>query len=156
MGILGLTGLATAARFAIWPNIDKYDAEIKAAADKYGILPDLVKAMVATESAFKPDAVRQEPQIHDASYGLLQVLTGTAADLGYSQADLQTVQGGLDAGCKYLAHLFAEFNGDEAKAIQAYNEGPGNVRAGHHDWGYWFRVKFHQLALEASGHGVKA
>lgn len=156
MGIMGLGAIATAARYATWHNVDAFDAEIKATADRFGLLPDLVKGIVATESSFNPDATRPEPQINDASYGLMQVLTGTAAQMGYSKDQLQTVQGGLDAGCQYLRHMFDMFNGDEAKAIQAYNEGPGNVEKGRTDWKYFFTVKFHQLALEAAGKGIKA
>lgn len=57
----------------------EYDTIIDKTAKKYNIDPDFIRAIIAQESAFKPDATRPEPQINDASMGLGQILKRTAA-----------------------------------------------------------------------------
>ena len=44
----------------------------------------IIMAICQIESAFNPWARRYEPRIGDASYGLMQLLSGTARDLGYT------------------------------------------------------------------------
>lgn len=45
--------------------------------------PALVLAIIEVESSFNPRAYRAEPQINDASRGLMQLLLSTARDRGY-------------------------------------------------------------------------
>lgn len=47
--------------------------------------PDAVLAFADIESSFNPDAIRDEPKIKDASYGLFQILFRTAQDRGFAQ-----------------------------------------------------------------------
>ena len=92
---------------------------------------------VETGGKFNPDAVRQEPRLNDASYGLMQVLGKTAAwlaTLGYTAYDpgpdsLLTPQGSLYFGCAYLHWLRNYHGGPNADewVVAAYNGGPGGA-----------------------------
>jgi len=105
-------------------------------------VPDeLTLATIETESSFLPDAVRQEPAINDASYGLMQVLYSTAKWLGYTG----TPEGLLEPaenikwGTAYHAYLFNKYSDWDA-VIHAYNEGPGNYDKGKRVSIYFGRV----------------
>ena len=62
----------------------KYGDIIEAVAKKYDIDPQLIFATIMTESEGNPNSFRFEPHINDASYGLGQILYGTAVGLGYT------------------------------------------------------------------------
>lgn len=65
---------------AIWA---KYGQLIRDSAAEYDIDPNLIFATIMIESGGNPQAIRHEPRIKDASYGLGQILYGTARGLGY-------------------------------------------------------------------------
>lgn len=108
----------------------QYDGLIVAVAGKHGVDPYLVKAIIAAESNFNAKAYRSEPRIEDASYGLMQVLAGTAKWMGYTgpEQGLYDPEINVEVGTKFLRYLLDHFNGDMLKAISGYNTGPGNVR----------------------------
>ena len=60
-----------------------YAVYVAAAADRHGIPANLIWAVMAQESNFRPTAYRHEPKIRDGSHGLMQVLYRTARSLGY-------------------------------------------------------------------------
>jgi soluble lytic murein transglycosylase-like protein len=98
-----------------------YGAEITAAAKKYGIDPALLAGLVKQESGFNPNAGSPA-----GARGLTQLMPGTAAGLGVSNV-LDPVQS-LDGGAKYLRAQLDTFGGDVARALAAYNAGPGAVQ----------------------------
>jgi soluble lytic murein transglycosylase-like protein len=102
-------------------NLDAYGDEIAAAAKEYKIDPALLRAVIHAESAFKRYAVSDK-----GAQGLMQLMPGTAADLGVGDPfDAgQNIRGGAD----YLAQLLKQFNGDEQLATAAYNAGAQNVQ----------------------------
>jgi soluble lytic murein transglycosylase-like protein len=61
----------------------RYGPIIKRVAEKYKVDPKLIFATIMLESGGNTYAVRQEPRINDASYGLGQILYGTARGLGF-------------------------------------------------------------------------
>jgi soluble lytic murein transglycosylase-like protein len=61
----------------------RYGYLIRHSAAEYDIDPNLIFATIMVESSGNTYAVRQEPRIHDASYGLGQLLYNTARGIGY-------------------------------------------------------------------------
>jgi soluble lytic murein transglycosylase-like protein len=98
-----------------------YGAEITAAARKYGLDPALLAGLVKQESGFNPTAGSPA-----GARGLTQLMPGTAAGLGVTNV-LDPAQS-LDGGAKYLRQQLDAFGGDVARALAAYNAGPGAVK----------------------------
>jgi soluble lytic murein transglycosylase-like protein len=103
------------------PSGTPFAAEITAAAKRHGVDPALLAGLVKQESGFNPNAVSPA----DAR-GLTQLMPGTAAGLGVSDP-LDPAQA-LDGGAKYLREQLDAFGGDVARALAAYNAGPGAVQ----------------------------
>ncbi len=96
--------------------------EIEAAANRHGLPPTLLTALVWSESAFVPDA-----ESHAGAIGLAQLMPGTAAMMNVDPYDpIQNLEG----GARYLAAQLDRFESVDL-ALAAYNAGPGRVqRAG--------------------------
>jgi len=112
-----------------------FDAIIDSASAEYNVPVALIKAIIAQESNFVASAYRAEPQIGDASRGLMQLLYGTATALGFSGQpdDLYDPATNIRLGTKYLADNinFAAANGYGIdSAISAYNGGFSAQRTG--------------------------
>ena len=104
---------------------DTFDALISQAASRWGVPFTWIKAVIGTESNFNVGAYRAEPQIGDASYGLMQLLSGTARGLGFSgdPEDLFFPEINIDLGTKLLAQLRSRYGGDFRRVYSAYNSG---------------------------------
>jgi len=96
------------------------EALVREAADKHGLDPALVRAVVAVESAFEPRAVSRK-----GAQGLMQLMPATAAELGVRDA-LDPAQN-LDGGSRHLRALVERYDGDLKRALAAYNAGAGAV-----------------------------
>ncbi|MGE3540635.1 MAG: lytic transglycosylase domain-containing protein [Candidatus Tectimicrobiota bacterium] len=99
---------------------DLYDQIITAAAQRHGLLPPLVKAVIKCESDFNPRA--QSPR---GAQGLMQLIPSTQAMLGVN--DPFDPQENVAGGSRYLALLKQMFNGDLRLTLAAYNAGPQRV-----------------------------
>jgi soluble lytic murein transglycosylase-like protein len=108
-----------------WANEETWQSVVEEAARRHGVPPELVLAVIATESQFRPDAIRNEPKLGDASRGLMQILYRTAVGEGYAG----TPEGLLDPatnieyGTRYLARQYKRAGGDWRRAASAYNGG---------------------------------
>ena len=99
------------------------------AAERFQVDAYLIKAVIHAESAFNPRARSPKNAI-----GLMQVLPGTARDLGLSAQPTASVEQLLTdprvsivVGTKYLAEQLERFGGNVELAVAAYNAGPGAV-----------------------------
>lgn len=153
MGALGLILLTVGGYETVKTvsSIQFYDI-IRDVKRKYGLddVPDaLTLATIETESSFDPEAVRQEPQINDASVGLMQTLYSTAQWLGYT-GDMEGLKDPAESirwGTTYHLRLFKKYNDWDA-VIHAYNEGPGNYDKGKRVPAYYARVKARMVKWE--------
>jgi Transglycosylase SLT domain len=89
------------------------------AANELGVNPNLALEVAMTESSLNQNAVGGKGEI-----GVFQILPATANSLGINPANLQQ---NISAGVGLLATLLATYNGDEQKALAAYNAGPTAV-----------------------------
>jgi soluble lytic murein transglycosylase-like protein len=89
-------------------------------AERHRLDPELVLAVVAVESAFRPDAISSK-----GAQGLMQLMPGTARELGVQ--DALDPQDNLDGGVRHLSELLALYGGDLKRALAAYNAGAGAV-----------------------------
>jgi soluble lytic murein transglycosylase-like protein len=87
-----------------------------------GLRPEFVRSVAAVESAFREKAVSPKGAI-----GLMQLMPGTARDLGVNPHDAAENAHG---GAKYLKELLLRYKNaaDPVRlALAAYNAGPGAV-----------------------------
>lgn len=89
-------------------------------AEKHGVDPALVLAVIAVESAFQPAAVSPK-----GARGLMQLMPATARDLGVS--DAFDPEQNLDGGVRHLRELLGRYDGDLSRALAAYNAGAASV-----------------------------
>ena len=97
----------------------QYDALIAELASHYGVSAALVKAVIAAESGFDPNAVS-----HKGAQGLMQLMPDTATLMGVD--DPFEPRDNMKGGIRYLRHLLDRF-GNTVHAVAAYNAGPENV-----------------------------
>lgn len=101
------------------PDRRDYDLLIHATALETRVPPALVKAVIAAESDFDPEAVSRK-----GAQGLMQLMPQTAQGLGVEDAfePRQNVRG----GSAYLREMLDRY-GDLSRAVAAYNAGPAAV-----------------------------
>lgn len=106
-----------------------YAEEIGKYSKEFSIEPQLVAAVVFTESSGRADAVSPVGAI-----GLMQIMPTTGEWIahkldidGYSEAMLYQPEINVRFGCWYLHFLLDRYDGNENNAVAAYNAGQGNV-----------------------------
>lgn len=97
-----------------------YDQLIVSAAHRHALEPALVKAVIACESHFDPQAVSPR-----GAQGLMQLMPATQATLGVT--DAFNPWHNIEAGVRYLASLQKTFGPHWPLLLAAYNAGPQAV-----------------------------
>ena len=99
---------------------DNTENIIEAAARKFGVDSELVKAIATAESGINQNAVSSVGAV-----GVMQLMPSTAENLGVNPYDERE---NIYGGAHYLRQLLDKFNGNLTQAIAAYNAGPGAVQ----------------------------
>lgn len=144
-----------------------FDTEIATSAQAYNVPEAWVRAVIETESSWQPSAYRAEPQINDASYGLMQLLYRTASGLGYTgdPAGLYDPATNIDLGTKLLGQLRRSYGDDFARVYSAYNSGKpdayltstqvgANVARALGNLEKWISTQVSELTASPAGTGV--
>lgn len=98
-----------------------FAAEVRAAAARYKLPENLVRAVMKVESGYNPTVVS-----HAGAIGLMQMLPETAKAMGVQDPrdPGQSIQG----GARFLRILANRFRGDLVKVLSAYHAGSTRVR----------------------------
>ena len=107
--------------FPVGATPPKIAALIGQIAKQEGLDPNLLTAVVAAESKFKPNSVSNRGAV-----GLMQLMPGTARLLGVKNPF--NPEQNLRGGARYLRQMMELYPDSIATALAAYNAGPGNVR----------------------------
>ena len=99
---------------------EQVDSLIAGAAKRQSLSPQLIRAVMRQESAFKPCAVSIK-----GAQGLMQLMPATAAQLHVS--DPFDPDQNVQAGAAFLKQLLKKYNGDLRLALVAYNAGAGRA-----------------------------
>ncbi len=97
-----------------------YAPLIEQMAERYGLEPALLHAVIRTESAYNANAVSPKGAV-----GLMQLMPGTAQRYGVT--DRYDPHLNIQAGAHYLKDLLKQFNSLEL-ALAAYNAGENAVK----------------------------
>jgi soluble lytic murein transglycosylase-like protein len=98
----------------------RYAAMIETAARKYNLYPELLHAVIRTESAYNASAVSSA-----GATGLMQLMPQTAKR--YRVSDIWDPEQNLHGGARYLRDLLDMFEQDLRLALAAYNAGENAV-----------------------------
>jgi soluble lytic murein transglycosylase-like protein len=117
---LGMTEIARQRRSTPRPPADwQYDGLVGMTARQNDLPEALVKAVIAAESGFDPDAIS-----HKGAQGLMQLMPETSARLGVQ--DPLRPDENVRGGVRYLRALIDRYD-DLSLALAAYNAGPTAV-----------------------------
>jgi len=115
-----MDGAVTTSRTDDGSNTADVEDLIRRAAARHDVAPDLIRAVIRTESAFDAQAVSPA-----GAQGLMQLMPATAEELGVT--DPFDAEQNVMAGARYLKQLLDRYHGDLDHALAAYNWGMGNV-----------------------------
>ncbi len=110
----------------------KYSDQVQKYSSEYGIKPELVYAIIKSESDFDKDAIS-----HANAYGLMQLTKETFNDVNIMLKEenrynfdeqWNNAEVNIKYGTKYLQYLLNLFDDNEIAAIAAYNAGMNNVK----------------------------
>lgn len=99
---------------------DGAEALVKEAAERHRMNPDLIRAVIQTESGWNAGAVSRKGAV-----GLMQLIPTTAQRFGVK--DMFSPKQNVDAGVRYLKSLLERYGGNLELALAAYNAGEGAV-----------------------------
>ena len=98
-----------------------YHLQIHNIGVRYRVDPNLIRAVIRTESSFNRYALSSK-----GAQGLMQLMPGTAREM--KVIDPFNPRQNIEGGTRYLRLLMDTFNGDLTLALAAYNAGPTRVK----------------------------
>jgi soluble lytic murein transglycosylase-like protein len=98
-----------------------YDGIIQEAAEAYDVDPQLIRAVIRTESRFDPQATSPA-----GAQGLMQLMPFLSKELGVK--DPLDPRDNIFGGVKYLRKLLNRHDGNVSLAVASYNAGPTAVK----------------------------
>jgi len=112
------------------PNLRKYEPLLKLASIEFSVEPHLLKAVMAAESGFNPDAISPKGAI-----GLMQIMPSTAERYGLFgdkkntlEQKLRDPKTNIRLGARYLSDLSKIFPEQQNLVIASYNAGEGAIK----------------------------
>jgi hypothetical protein len=107
----------------------KYDEYIEEASQLYGVDANFIKAIIKQESAFRDDIASGEVLSSAGAIGVMQLMPGTAEQMGFTPEQMTDPRTNIMAGTKYIQYLQSlSYIGNDPLLIAAgYNAGPGRV-----------------------------
>ena len=112
------------------PNLKTYEPLLKAASSEFAVELALLKAIVAAESGFNPDAISPKGAI-----GLMQVMPATAERYGLAgdkrrslEMKLRDPHTNIRLGARYVADLYKRYPRQQHLVLASYNAGEGAVQ----------------------------
>lgn len=107
-------------------DVSRYDPIIREAAERYGLNPNIIRAMMKQESGGDPNATSEK-----GAGGLMQLMPGTAEEVarqeGMAGYDRYDPRDNIMMGAAYMKQQMDKYDGDLSVALAAYNAGPGAV-----------------------------
>lgn len=97
-----------------------YQTSVQQTAQRWGLDPALLDAVVMVESGYNPQAISPK-----GAQGLMQLMPETAERYGVT--DRTDALANLEGGARYLRDLLLMFNGDVTLALAGYNAGENAV-----------------------------
>lgn len=111
---------ATKNTAALSTRKQSYQLSVQQVAQRWGIDPALLDAVITVESGYNPQALSPK-----GAQGLMQLMPDTAARYGVT--DRSDPLANLEGGARYLRDLLVMFNGDVTLALAGYNAGENAV-----------------------------
>lgn len=109
----------SAIRSSVSSAVARFEPLFAAATAEHGLPPGLLAAVAQAESGGDARAVSPA-----GARGLMQIMPGTARDLGVDPMDPAQA---VDGAARLLARHLQKYDGSVPLALAAYNAGPGNV-----------------------------
>lgn len=100
-------------------NIASYKAFAREMADKYGVDPAVLQALITQESGWNPKA-----RSSVGALGIAQFMPRTARSMGVDPLDPYSA---IDGAARYLKNAIVHYKGNLGKALASYNAGFGAV-----------------------------
>ncbi|MBQ4234066.1 MAG: transglycosylase SLT domain-containing protein, partial [Firmicutes bacterium] len=116
----------------------------------HGLDQDFLMALCRTESTYDLSLLERKSPI-----GLMQLMPRTVTGSGWTIEEVRDKHGNIQFGASYIAALIEMYNGNETKALAAYNQGSGKVASGNYSTGYSAKVQSYRTSLInwCSSHG---